>query len=284
MAARPPFRDPLLNDEFAKRGFVIVPLLDEEEIADVLVGYEGLVPDGAKGHHSTIMVDDPRYRWRVSCVMRSIISPKLDRYFADYRQCFCNFMVKHPDESSALQLHLDWSLADEHYYTAVHSWCPLLDVDEDNGCLLVVPGSHRLSDPIRSYACEFPYHSISDLIRSQLLQAVPMAAGTAVLFHPALIHGSGLNRTPRPRVAAMCVNLPQEAPMLYWNRVSPEELERYEVEDDFFYHVTLAGPPPANVRLVGRDRLTVRQRSADELLAAYAASAPPGLAAATIER
>jgi phytanoyl-CoA hydroxylase len=91
---------------------------------------------------------------------------------------------------------------DQHYLradpgTCLAAWLAVDDCDEENGCLEVVPGSHRL--PL---LC----HIDADTSLSFTSQTVPvpegyeavpvrMQAGDVLFFHGALIHGSGPNRT-----------------------------------------------------------------------------------------
>ncbi len=80
------------------------------------------------------------------------------------------------------------------------SWTALEPVTRDNGCLVVVPGSHR--DELRPHGRpEWEYVNVAylgvvdadDEIERRV--HVEMDAGDSVFFHPLLIHGSGRNRT-----------------------------------------------------------------------------------------
>lgn len=79
------------------------------------------------------------------------------------------------------------------------------DADEDNGCLCFVPGSHRwgLLPPQ-------PFDADLDAIQGALTAEqraafrpvpVPLRAGEATLHHSHVLHGSGPNRSDRPRRA-----------------------------------------------------------------------------------
>jgi len=93
----------------------------------------------------------------------------------------------------------------------VCSWTAMERADRENGCLVVIPGSHK--QPLLSHG--YPeweggvnkmYHGIQNLTEETLDKRVHlvMEAGDTVFFHPLLIHGSGSNRTNHFRKAIAC--------------------------------------------------------------------------------
>lgn len=82
----------------------------------------------------------------------------------------------------------------------VASWTALERVTKENGCLVVIPGSHRgellpHGNPDWEHV-NGGYFGVKD-IEDKLSQRVhlEMEPGDTVLFHPVLLHGSGRNRT-----------------------------------------------------------------------------------------
>ena len=67
---------------------------------------------------------------------------------------------------------------------------PLLDCAEQDGCFAVIPGAHKSNFPR-------PWGPHPD--ENPALQAVPAAAGDAIIFTEALTHGSLVNTSGRPR-------------------------------------------------------------------------------------
>jgi phytanoyl-CoA hydroxylase len=82
-------------------------------------------------------------------------------------------------------------------------------VDRENGCLAVVPGSH-LQQRLHEHGYpEFEdgslnnsgYFGIMDEAVRRGHVHIPMIAGDTLFFHPLLVHGSGVNRSPGFRKA-----------------------------------------------------------------------------------
>jgi ectoine hydroxylase-related dioxygenase (phytanoyl-CoA dioxygenase family) len=120
--------------------------------------------------------------------------------------------------------------ATEH--TAVHLWFPLIDVDETNGCLQVVAGSHTLvASP---YAVnEYPpvFGKVMELLTRKYARFVPMAAGSVLAYESRLFHGSGENVSDTMRPACVAILLPKGVrPRVYvWNKLKPTSFDVLEV-------------------------------------------------------
>ena len=72
------------------------------------------------------------------------------------------------------------------------AWIPLVPVDETNGCLQVVAGSHRLGVvDHRTEAREGRFLEVMDeLIENSRIVTCPMAVGDALVFHNLTLHRS----------------------------------------------------------------------------------------------
>lgn len=69
-------------------------------------------------------------------------------------------------------------------------------IDNHNGCLKVIPGSHKKEELLPHAYPEWKdgvnklYHAAKDVNESELIE-LHMEAGDTVFFHPLLVHGSG---------------------------------------------------------------------------------------------
>lgn len=142
----------------------------------------------------------------------------------DYVECFCGpninamhtmLINKPPDSGSLSSRH---PLHQDLYYfpfrpaeRVVCAWTAMEKVNRENGCLVALPGTHRgeLLDhgyPQWEGGVNKLYHGILDLDEEKFKNRVylEMGPGDCVFFHPALIHGSGANRTNGFRKAISC--------------------------------------------------------------------------------
>lgn len=91
--------------------------------------------------------------------------------------------------------------------TQVSSWVALDDVDESNGCMSMLPGSHKwgvCGDFLSRIRCQMKsFHDLPNLYKNQELRAVlrPVRAGFVHYHHALTIHGSHENISGRKRRA-----------------------------------------------------------------------------------
>ncbi|RXG52656.1 Phytanoyl-CoA dioxygenase, peroxisomal, partial [Armadillidium vulgare] len=142
-------------------------------------------------------------------------------FILDYVECFTgpNIMAMHtmlinkpPDPGTRSSRH---PLHQDLYYfpfrpadRIVCAWTAMEKVHRDNGCLFVVPGSHKGKLEQHDYpdwekGVNKMYHGVRgfDDVPKQLLE---MEKGDTVFFHPILLHGSGDNVTNHFRKAISC--------------------------------------------------------------------------------
>ena len=111
------------------------------------------------------------------------------------------FVTKLPDGSeqhSDIPFHQDNGYGRLEPMTDVTIWMPLVDTDEENGALWIVPGSQRAG------LVEHGEAAVNPVLREAKAEAatmLPLAAGEAVAFSGLLLHGSGRNRSAAPRPA-----------------------------------------------------------------------------------
>lgn len=110
-------------------------------------------------------------------------------------------MTKQPAFSSVTGWHRDsryWNFARPDLVSA---WLALGDEQVENGCLLVLPGSHRWAVDTEQLD---PHQFLrADLARNKSLldqsTAVPLQQGDLLLFHSNLFHAAGRNTTGRTK-------------------------------------------------------------------------------------
>ncbi|XP_034877517.1 phytanoyl-CoA dioxygenase, peroxisomal isoform X1 [Mirounga angustirostris] len=165
-----------------------------------------------------------------------------------YVECFTgpNIMAVHtmlinkpPDagkKTSRHPLHQDL-----HYFpfrpsnNIVCAWTAMEHIDENNGCLCVLPGTHKGHLKPHSYpkwegGVNLMFYGIQDYDENCPRVHLVMEKGDTVFFHPLLIHGSGWNKTQGYRKAISCHFASSDCHYIDVKGTSQETFEREVME------------------------------------------------------
>ena len=181
-----------------------------------------------------------------------------------------------PDRNPMWGFHVgrtDWhsdawyGFPDAYSSRIVNAWIPLTPSTLENGCLLVSPGSHRLS----------PERRIADERVIARATALPVKPGDVIFLHNNILHASADNRTDREiRWAFNLRYLPTGEPtgrpflpgFVARSRVAPER----ELHDPALWSsmwcaalefISKRGPPPNSGRTIEESkRITARWQAA----------------------
>ncbi|MDB5705306.1 MAG: hypothetical protein JWN66_2422 [Sphingomonas bacterium] len=234
--------DPARQAELIGRGFTTVPLFSADEVATLLDAFSRLRPDDrssaragkpASGYHTTILDSDFDKKRGANAIISGLARRHIDEILVGYRVVTSGFLVKEP-AGGPLNLHRDWTMTERVDDIGLNIWSPLIDVDEDNGALRFLPGSHRLVPNIEGPNLPFYFQGYGpDLGEHSVL--VPLKAGEAVIFDTTILHGSSTNASDRvrPAVASFCV--PQDSRVvLHRLDMASGAIERFDMEDDAY--------------------------------------------------
>ena len=119
----------------------------------------------------------------------------------------CKINLKLPGSDTTVHYHQDFLFTPHTNDDAVTALLMLDDVTEENGCLRVVPGSHR--GPMLSLYQDGRFvGAVSGSEEERLLaESIPVTgkAGSVCLMHTRLAHGSAPNGSDRSRNLYICV-------------------------------------------------------------------------------
>lgn len=243
------FIDTALRDQFERDGYLVTECFTPDEAAELLQIWRSMPSDVASfAFSATVFSRDLGYREAVHRALSTAFLPKIDACLDDYRIAYCSFIAKRPKEQrGVVQLHQDWTFVDESRFESVGFWCPLVDVVPENGCLWVVPGSHRLNRCARGFGqTRFPYTDLVPVLQESYLKAVPMKAGQAFIYSQRLFHSSQPNLTDEERIVAGALAIPRESSLLFVSKdpaVGPDELAVYHVAENFYRTHFFSAPP-----------------------------------------
>lgn len=234
------FRQQQHQEQFDRDGVLVFPALNASQIAEITEMYNNVKPvkKPEGGIYSNITEHPSDLNWRISERMIEIFKPFLERYFINYIVSGGMYLVKHNGPQSGCPLHQDYNLVDESLYPAVNIWCPLTDVDNSNGCLQAVLGSHVMFDTIRSLNIPSIRIDFEKRLESHLT-AFPVKAGTAIVYALNLFHGSKPNNSDEVRVATVMTLSHESASRVHFLK-NDERIQVVSAEKNFIFE-TLRG-------------------------------------------
>ncbi|HLP19107.1 MAG TPA: phytanoyl-CoA dioxygenase family protein [Chitinophagales bacterium] len=230
------FKDEAMQARFDKQGFLIVPLLDAEDVKYLSDFFDALHPDlPTEGFVSGSYSPDLDYKKKASDEIVKVFSKHYERLFVDYQPFGAAFLFKMPSQNSDLAIHQDWTIVDEENYVALNCWVPLTDVNEKNGALQIVPGSHyNALKTLRAPTLPFFFSGNDDLVEQE---SIPMCvkAGEAVILNQSVIHYSAANTSDKIRKAITAGVKSKGSPMQfnYYNEDKPGKVEVFEMPEEF---------------------------------------------------
>ncbi len=119
----------------------------------------------------------------------------------------CKINLKLPGSNTEVGYHQDFPYTPHTNDDLVTALLMLDDMTLENGCLTVVPGSHR--GPLHSLFADGRFVGYIDRATTERLKSgelpVTGRAGGVCLMHTRLVHGSDANRSDRSRGLYICV-------------------------------------------------------------------------------
>jgi hypothetical protein len=214
-------------DFFHENGFLAgVKMLDEKQIEFLKNEIAELADTGHPGHHlfyeyhSNESADPATIlfhalgAWRITPGLHDVLwNP---RFLVAASQLLGNVPVrfwhdqifaKPPKKGGVVAWHQDYS-----YWTRTKPvahltcWCGLDDSTKENGCLQYIPGSHKwglLPKPVIAGELQGIKDFLNDEQKKQFEhpQHAQTKAGEAIFHHSLTLHGSGENKSEKPRRA-----------------------------------------------------------------------------------
>ncbi|MBN3958899.1 tetratricopeptide repeat protein [Nostoc sp. NMS8] len=260
-----------MHQQLEEKGYTIINLLNEDEVQNLYNLYmiNSLSRDSSGYNSFTSSSSELSPPQLLTQEIKKIFEPKLINLFPNYTIVASLYVTKKPGSSSnEMLLHQDPSIVDETSLKSFQVWCPLVDVNENNGCLQIINKSHLLnSKPRHQFAFNiFPYSKdIFLCMKHRYLTSAPMRAGQALIYDRRLFHGSYPNSSDAERVVIVCILAPKNKLMHFCYLDSPDskKMEIFEI-DSSFYDSYILGEKPKHVQSLGIidykvDSLTVEQ-------------------------
>lgn len=231
------FKDAGIEDSLNRNGFVHIPaFLSPQQVAAYFAIYKSLHTDTVfEKSMWNSLYDMPEGRGeQVSRQLKAMLTENFSGWLADFKMPVVTFMVKNPTTDSHCELHRDNSAFDETRFEYRNGWIPLVDINEKNGALYVVPKSDMVFDYCLPMATEWHYKSmIPELMKH--IQVVYAKAGDLVVYKDKTLHGSFHNRTDAPRPVLHFGLLHPQASTYYYKRNENNRVDMFSVPPEFFF-------------------------------------------------
>ena len=228
-------RDKNLDQQLLEKGYVIVPFLSDETVRELKDFYYQFHSHDLEGMYATAHVSDISFRMKMNAFIKQKFQKSIDLYFQDCNPLGGSYIAKGKGDKGSLVPHQDWNIVDETAYRSFNIWVPLVDLKENNGALMIEPGSHLWDFNYRSASIPFAYPEKEKSLWQSMLK-LDMKAGEALIYDHRLIHASGINETDEIRLACVFGIIPNGAQMYYYHKNQDGDIEVYESNPEFFLY------------------------------------------------
>ena len=170
--------------------------------------------------------------------------------------------IKDPDKKGFVSWHQDAKYIGFEPYNWVTAWLAITDANEENGCMRMWSGSHK--HELKYHNQKFDENNL--LTRGQTIENVPynetkpviLKSGQMSLHHPAIVHGSGLNKSNDRRIGFVIqsyigANVNQVLGKMY--------VQQARGEDHYKYHEHVERAQ----ELMSQSGIKTRKKANDEL-------------------
>lgn len=230
-------RDLILQEQLQKQGYAVVPFLEKNEVDEIAAFYKSNLPEQQNAFHTTHFFTDREYKRAVNNFLIAKTRRAFDKNLVEgHFGVFANFMVKEPNGNSLMPLHADWCYVDETEYSSYAIWVSLIDTNEKNGCLCVIPYSQNLVSNIRGPRILQWNYPVNETLIKEMGLPLPVNAGEAIIYNHRLMHYSGANESNETRVAFNISVVPGNVPIIHYAIPEGEaEILKFAVSGSDFY-------------------------------------------------
>ncbi|MFN8236829.1 MAG: phytanoyl-CoA dioxygenase family protein [Chitinophagales bacterium] len=239
------FRDKKSNDALSRYGFVVFNKVIPD---DVILGLRELynqIRQSKDFEHTDFFINSVSFNSKeirqqtyeqVNLAVKSYVGEilNIDRLRFPISVGYC---INPAHSVSGSRPHQDPSLVDETTGNSLVLWISLSDTEVTNGCLHVIPRSHLFGNHFRSnYHMKWNFEPFIDVINEHMVP-VPTRAGDVIVFDPALIHGSTVNKTNADRLAIQISTVPSDKELVTVveeNTLFKDFAVLYKIDEGYF--------------------------------------------------
>ncbi len=252
-------------DHYKNKGYVspvsALTSIEAKEIRDEIEKIEKDWPGALEGiNRNYIHLISPIFN--KVCLNKNILDAVESIIGKNILICGTTLFIKNPNERGFVSFHQDAKYIGLEPHNWVTVWVAVTDANEKNGCMKMLPGSHK--EDLKTHEQKFDENNL--LTRGQTITNVQLdrtdpiilKAGQVSLHHPKIVHGSGLNQSNDRRIGFVIqsyigTNVNQVIGKMY--------VQRARGEDKYKYHEYSKIP----LELMGKDEVTSQNKANEEL-------------------
>jgi len=252
-------------DHYKNKGYVspinALTSIEAKEIRDEIEKIEKNWPKALEGiNRNYVHLISPVFN--KVCLNKKILDAVESIIGKNILICGTTLFIKNPKEKGFVSFHQDAKYIGLEPHNWVTVWVAITDSNEKNGCMRMLPGSHK--ENLKHHEQKFDENNL--LTRGQTIQNVPLdktdplilKAGQISLHHPKIVHGSGLNYSDDRRIGFVIqsyigTNVDQILGKMY--------VQKARGEDKYKYHEYSNIPK----ELMGKEEVISQNRANEEL-------------------
>lgn len=227
------FRNESKTKQLWTDGYTVFDLLSDDLSAELNAIFQEYHPVQPEGFYATTHLEDTAKRKAISDQVHALIADLIETKFENIQLLGGAFISKAPGEEGILPLHQDWNLVDETKARSYNLWIPLVDVNEQNGAMRLLPQSHLKQTTFRGPKVAPVLYQLSHLV-DQHMFSLNMKRGQAVVYDHALWHSSPQNQTDQLRLAYVLGVVPTDVQLKYYHQTG-DVVEEYDSHPNFFF-------------------------------------------------
>lgn len=276
---RPVLKDPELEAKFQKDGYVIIDFISDDEVEALKAKFFELLPTSGGNitnedsgatmditYDFTFIDKNIDFKRTVFDEITKVFADHWEKWLDNYKPIIANYIRKQNNDGE-VPLHQNWAFVDETKCTSISIWCPLVDSNEENGVLQVVPGSHKRYGEVRGPMVPWELEGIKhDIIDNHLIPC-NIKAGQAVILDDSIVHYSAINKTNDLRLAIQLIMIPAEEPSIHYHMNHedfPGIVKVLEVDKEFYMQFNPWKKPGEGVKVVNEFPFQPFNMTADE--------------------
>lgn len=241
---RPPCESEALAPWNDPEGFLRIGVLGRARLECIAEEFRSVILAAPTGFHATSAHASRRDAQTVDRRLKALLRSDIEHLLPGHSPFLAAIITKSPESNSVVSFHQDWTYTDERSHRAVLVWIPLVDTSAANGGLRAIPGSHRWTSGLRPGGGTLPtepHQGAFGAIASEL----ELEAGEALIYDPALVHGSGPNPSAhhRPALAVACA--PDDARLVHGHVDVDGSLTLHTIASSYYTRFDFASMPPS---------------------------------------